>query len=260
MRVPLVLLSLGCRESLSSRGMAYDEAPRAWAELLARVVTLEGAVDYDLLEREREPLDDYVAWITTDAAWTGRANKDWHAQYLNIYNALVLFQVVERERPESVRDVGGLVPVPGYTFFHGTQFRVDMEWLSLAEIENERIRWKEMDYRDHAALVCGARSCPPLRAELYRTPSLQGQLDDQMNRWVMDDERGVRVEDGVAVFNPIFDWYARDFEFFSAGRDPCTLAAEHATGKKRIGLLELAAEGCPRTFFDYDWSLNEARR
>lgn len=255
----LLLTGIGCRQTLSSTAVPAGNAVKQWELLLGRVVDDDGLVDYDTLEAERGALDTYVAYLADERSWSGRLTKDWHAQYLNAYNALVLFQILERGRPESVRDVGGIVPIPGYKFFHGTQFPLGVDSLTLSEIENERIRWKEMDYRDHAALNCGARSCPPLRPELYRPQGISGQLDTQMKRWLADEARGVKIVDGKAVFSPIFDWYERDFTFFSAGLDPCTIAASHTDDDvKREALYALAGDGCPRTYSEYDWSLNKS--
>jgi hypothetical protein len=259
--LPLVALFLaaGCRQTLESPAAPAQNALKQWEALLGRIVDERGLVDYDTLESERGALDQYVAWLADERAWQGRTTKDWHAQYLNAYNALVLFQVLERGRPESVRDVQGIVPIPGFKFFHGTQFRLGVDSLTLSEIENERLRWKEMDYRDHAAMNCAAMSCPPLRPELYRPQGIGSQLDRQMRAWMSDEERSVKIVDGQAVFNPIFDWYARDFSFFSAGIDPCTIAATYIDDDaRREALYALAGEGCPRTYFAYDWSLNDA--
>lgn len=254
MRLALLsaLLCLGCRQSMRSTAVPNAEASADWQALLEKVVTAEGLVDYDALSADREPLDRYVAWLATPEAWPGKVTRDWHAQYLNAYNALVLFQVLERGRPASVRDVP-------FRFFHWTQFQIGEEWLTLSEIENERIRWKEMDVRDHAALNCASMSCPPLRPELYRAVDLPKQLDEQWRRWINDEQRGVRLEGDKAVFNPIFEWYARDFEFFSAGVDICTLAAAVTENpRKRKTLYDLAAKGCPHEVFEYDWALNDA--
>jgi hypothetical protein len=256
--IALLALATGCRTTMVSSGTPGKEAGKRWELLLDRVVDDQGYVDYDTLESERGALDDYVAWLADERAWPGRITKDWHAQYLNAYNALVLFQVLERGRPDSVLDVQGWVPWPGFAFFHSTQFQLGIEKLTLSEIENERIRWKEMDLRDHSAMNCASRSCPPMRQQLYRGGGLAAQLDDQMLAWLSDEERGVRIEGDVAVFNPIFDWFARDFHFFSAGQDPCTIAAEYVGDPdKSRKLLELAERECPRRFFEYDWRLNQ---
>ena len=130
--------------------------------------------------------------------------------------------------------------------------------LSLAEIENERVRHSMLDYRVHAALNCGSRSCPPLRASLYTQRGLQMQLREQMGRWI-NDPRGLEIDpDGNLVFNPIFKWFERDFTFWSAGKDLCEIAARHAKGYLSTDLLKRSREGCAHTYFEYDWSLNTA--
>jgi hypothetical protein len=250
----------GCRQSMRSTAEADKSAVQAWDQLLHQVVDARGLVDYDQLEQNRDALDRYVAWLADDRAWTGKVNRDYHAQYLNAYNAFTLYQVLERGRPDSVRDVQGWAPWPGFLFFHWTQFHADGDWLTLSEIENERLRWKELDYRDHAAMNCASMSCPPLRNELYQPKQLKDQLDDQFQRWMNDEQRGVRIENGEAVLSPLFDWYARDFAFFTAGVNPCTLAASVVTDPaKSKALYDLAEQGCPRKYFDYDWRLNDSK-
>lgn len=248
-----------CRRTMGPTGEPPETNPTSdYAELLQRVVTDDGYVDYDRLEEEREALDAYVAWLAGPKIWERNDPQNRHAPYLNAYNALVLYQVLERGRPDSVLDVKGWLPKPGSGFFVETQFKLGPDYLSLSEIEHERIRLADMDFRSHAALNCASMSCPPLRNSLYtqRDGSLAGQLREQMGIWVDDDLRGVRIEDGVAVFNPIFQWYARDFEFWSAGLDLCTLTSRFASGSKRTQLKQLADQGCPHRFFEYDWRLN----
>ncbi len=255
----LLLLLGGCREDLGPRrGTRNDASAEAWNEALGRVVTRDGLVDYDLLEEERQALDDYLDHLAQPSVIRGRGSKARHAQWLNAYNALVLYQVLERGRPASVLDVEGVLPIPGLRFFYGTEFQVGDYQLSLWDIEHEHLRLYYLDLRDHAAMSCASRSCPPLRDELYTRSELNAQLDEQMRRWVRDKERGVRIEDGVAVFSALWDWYARDFEFWSAGLDPCTLAARYARPRVSARLAALADQGCPRRFMDYDWSLNDA--
>ena len=253
-----LLFALACRTTLTTDVDPDGDPRKAYGKLLADVVTDDGLVDYDLLDKRRKALDRFVAWLATDEAHMGKKAKQRHAYWLNAYNALVLFQVLERDRPESVLTPSGWIPKPGAAFFVETAFIVGGEAVSLSEIEHERVRMLELDYRDHAALNCASMSCPPLRAELYTPGELQNQLHDQMARWVMDDERGVRVEGDEAVFNPIFDWFARDFVFTSAGMDLCEIAATYATGSKQAQLQRISENGCAHRFFEYNWSLNDA--
>lgn len=261
-RAALVLASLAaCRTPVDPRVDAPRGEPTvAYGELLARVVTDDGLVDYDMLEAERGPLDRYVAWLGKPRR-VARANIR-HAFWLNAYNALVLYGVLEAGRPDSVLDVRHGVPVKGVGFFIQQAFLVDGQRQSLWEIEHERLRGRVMDIRDHGALNCASMSCPPLRNELYAggAAALNQQLRDQMAKWINDPVRGVRIEEGEAVFSPIFDWYAHDFDLFTAGDDLCTTAARFADPPLKGRLHRLAQQGCPHRFFDYDWALNDAGR
>lgn len=255
--LPLLLMLVGCRESMGPRVEVPEGNPTAaYAQLIAEVVTYEGYVDYGLLEQKRGPLDDYVSWMANSRAWRLERPVDRVDEFLNAYNALVLYQVLERGRPSSVLDVKGWIPVPGARFFATTQFKLGREWVSLSEIEHERVRQTALDYRVHAAMNCGARSCPPMRRDLYGKKSLNLQLREQMARWVNDD-RGLWFDGDVVVFNPIFEWYERDFTFWSAGLDLCEVASRYATVERQKKLQAASKAGCPHRFFEYDWRLND---
>lgn len=258
MRLALLLAASACRPVLAPTVPTPASDPTAeWSAALSEVVTAEGLVDYDRLEERRDALDAYVAWV---AKPRNRKDRDVprHAFAINAYNALVLFAVLHDDRPSSVLDVEGWLPRAGSGFFYERAFLVEGYPTSLFELEHEWLRGRMMDSRDHAALNCASRSCPPLRASAYSQMGIEAELDQQMAAWVMDEARGVRIEGDEAVFNPIFDWYAWDFSFFNAGEDLCTVAARHATGPKRDALKALARQGCPHRFFVYDWSLNDA--
>jgi len=256
----LLLLALACRSPMYPPIPLDGDPRKAYTAMLGQVVTEEGLVDYDLIEANRRPLDRMVAWLGDESSYKGKKARHRHAYWLNAYNALVLYQVMERDRPSSVLEPKGWLPMDGSAFFFETTFEVGERRLSLSEIEHERIRHTELDFRDHAALNCASMSCPPMRNELYRTERLQEQLREQMEVWVMDDERGVRIEDGEVVFNPIFDWFERDFIFTSAGMSICEIAVSYADGPKKKRLRRLADNGCPHRFFEYDWSLNDASK
>lgn len=255
--IALVVLA-GCRTTLSSDAEPMEDPTAAWNAVLGVVVTDDGLVDYDALERNRLALDEYVAWIAGPDVIPDSPRKRL-AFWLNAYNAMVLFGVLHDGRPASVRDVPGFwSSKPGVGFFFERQFAVGPERVSLWDVENERVRGRSQDYRVHAAMNCASRSCPPLRDELYVGLKLDGQLDDQMRRWVSDPDRGVRIEGDVAVVSPIFEWYVRDFSEWTAGENLCGLLSRYAIGSLREDLRDLSRDGCPHRTFDYDGRLNDA--
>lgn len=255
----MILLAFACRTVFPADGTPGG-APVRWDRTLRAVVSSDGRVDYDALEAQRQSLDDFVVWLEQPAAFKGRISADRHAFWINAYNALTLYQVLERGRPSSVMDVAGVLPLAGSGFFLETAFDVGGEYVSLSEIEHERLRMKEYDYRDHAALNCASGGCPPLRAGLYTQEALPHELDEAMARWVNDPARGVRVDDELDLvwFSPIFEWYGLDFTLGDHEDSLCALTAGFADPVLASRLRALDARGCPHRYTDYDWNLNQA--
>jgi hypothetical protein len=254
----VLALLIGCRTPMIPDITPPKRDPiNEWNELLGRVVTQDGYVNYDLLEAEREILDAYVAWLSVPKPATPLTHLRY-SHWLNAYNALTMYQVLERGRPDSIMDVEGWLPKSGSGFFIETAFKLEYDWLSLWEIEHERVRQRQLDVRAHAAMNCASRSCPPMRNEIYVNAKLNRQLRDQMTKWVNDPKRGVYIDGEVVVFNPIFNWFARDFDFWTAHQNICETASTYARSPLREELQYYAETGCPHRFFEYDWRLNDA--
>ena len=262
-----VLLALalgGCRAAYRSDAPVPSEDPApAWQALLARSLDASGRVDYEMLRRDRAALDAYVAWLADDSSCP-EGPLARNAYWINAYNALVLFAVLEDEldigpgAPRSVMGVRGWLPVDGAGFFLEHVFRAGGGWYSLWDIEHVALRGRMLDYRIHAAISCASASCPSLSPRLYTASNLEDQLNRQMRRWVRDPERGVRVEDGQVILPALFDWYRRDFELWSGGDDLCAVAAVYAGADVRPALREASLAGCDPVFAAYDWSLAAA--
>ena len=66
--------------------------------------------------------------------------------------------------------------------------------------------------RIHAALVCAAMSCPPLRNEPYLAEKLDQQLDDQVNDFIANNQ-GLKIDrqNNKVHLSSIFKWYGKDW-------------------------------------------------
>lgn len=249
-------LIAGCRIAMEPPPAPADDPSAGYAALLAEVVDERGLVDYDALAANRAPLDAYVGWLGRPK---GRSNDgdDRLADDLNAYNAFVLWGVLETGRPASVQDVPGrFFSKPGAGFFVERAYTLGYDHVSLWELEHERIRVRSMDVRVHAAMNCASQSCPPLRRELYDAKRISQQLTDQMHTWV-NDPRGIRVTPDHLEFSPIFDWFAKDFSFWTGHKTLCEVTAKYAEPALAERLDTLNTQGCPAPFFEYDWRLND---
>ncbi len=235
--VVLVLASAGAKPGLTQADH------QAWDSILKEFVNADSRVDYTRLKSEAA--DRLVRYTDQLAAAEG---PDWNspegkAFLINAYNALTIRWVVENYPASSIM----ATPNP----FREKRHRLAGEQVSLDEIE-ERLR-KSGDPRIHAALVCAALSCPPLRREAYVAARLDEQLDGNVRRWLADQQLNEFDPQGAkAKLSAIFDWYKKDFSSFPGGlegfvREYAPRDQIELLGRRRLSI----------SFKKYRWGLND---
>ncbi len=219
--------------------------------LLADHVDVEGLVNYVGLQSDSVHLDRYLAGL----AVTEPANlppADALAFWMNAYNAYTLKLVIDNYPVESILKTVSGPFIPSVNSPFSVEFAtVGGTVYSLDGIEHGIIREQFDEPRIHFALVCGALSCPPLRAEAYDGAVLDAQLDDQARRFLHDPSKNA-VTVTEARLSKLFDWYEGDL----GGSKPGVLSfiAPYFDGDVRAAL----EAGTPSVSYnDYEWSLNE---
>ena len=208
-------------------------------EVLKNVVVGE-RVDYDKLSSAYA--EKLITWLASASKVDAMAlgDKDRLAYFINVYNATMLKAVIDH-------DIKTFKPNDAdFKVFKDPLVKLKTGVVSLDELENKIIRPTFNDPRVHAALVCGAVSCPPLLNHAYSGNSLDQQLDDNVSRWLSDPARN-QVDDAgrVLKLSSIFDWFAADFG-----------------GKKNVSRwvserVSRDVSGYRVEFNAYDWSLNK---
>lgn len=222
-----------------------------YGQLLRDAVTADGLVRYDLLA-ETVSRGRLVLVVEGYASISTPKQRDAALAFLcNGYNANVLLMALDESRKPEFKTV---LDVPG--FFDKRAITVGGKPMTLNDLENKVIR-PFGDARIHAALVCAAMSCPPLRSEPFNADRLDEQLADQATRWVNDPTKNRLDRTGLEV-SRIMEWYGEDFT-----REPYLgVAGFIRTYAKPDGDLARALAENPRAtirFLDYDWTLNQAR-
>lgn len=223
---------------------------------LLRRYVVDGWVDYVALQQERQALYDYVGSLAAARPEQWIAREAQLAFWINAYNACVVKGVLDHYPVASVRDIRG--------FFDGLRYEVAGEMMTLNQIE-EHAR-ASGDWRVHAALVCAAASCPPLRAEAYQPERLEAQLADQTARFLADPARGLRLDQSRRTLwvSKIVQWYADEI----VPRRPGAFSGvmSEALAPVLAPYLEggvaqaLQAQRWSVRFMAYDWALNDAAR
>ena len=201
-----------------------------------------GRVDYAGIHADagaRARLGHYLRSVG-NANLAGMSRDAQLAFYLNAYNALVIKAVVDRWPVTSVMKVKG--------FFKRFKYKVAGATVSLDQLENKVIRPRFKEPRIHFALVCAARSCPPITPRVFKAATLQRTLDG-LARAFISSHHGVQVRGDKVRVSKLFQWYAADFKA-AAGSTGKYLARYH---KKHAGLLARGGLG----YLPYDWSLNK---
>ena len=220
----------------------------AWARVLAKHVSERGEVDFHAVAADRRDLDDFVDYVrrigprVVPAAFPGREAE--LAYYVNAYNALAMFNVIDSGFPQHLGAVRRIL------FFGVKRFTVAGERLSLHSLENDVIR-PLGDERVHFVLNCMTVGCPRLPREPLRPAGLNERLDrlareffaDPRHLQVVPQRRRVRV-------SSILSFYRDDF------------LARSLTLVDYIN--RYAPSSIPRDyeveFIEYDWTVNDVRR
>ena len=233
--LPLMLLLAG----LPATALGFDHKP---LDAILRAHVRGGRVDYaGIKARDADKLAAYVKAVGS-ASVSGMSKNAKLAFYLNAYNALVIKAVVDRWP-----GITSVMKVPG--FFKSKRYKVAGRTVTLDQLENKVIRPTFKEPRIHFALVCAARSCPPLPSRAFSASGLDKTLD-RLARSFINSSRGVQVSGDTIRVSRLFEWYAGDF-VAAAGSVGKFLARYHKTHADK---LKAATK---LDYLNYDWALNK---
>ena len=106
----------------------------------------------------------------------------------------------------------------------------------------------------HFALVCGSRSCPPLRGEAYSPEKLEDQFSDQAQVFLKDSKKNYVDLDSKTIFlSPVFSWFREDFGKNDA--EVIVLVVEHFEEAEQKAILR---GGFTIHYTKFDWSVNQS--
>ncbi len=246
----LLLLQLtvsACSTLVRVPDAAYDLEPpiEAYARVLQKYVNDGGEVDFPALAQDRAGLDRYVAYVARTPA-SGFADPQARlAHYLNSYNALSMYNVLELGIPETHAGWRKI------RFFWLRDFVIGGTELSLYAYENEVIR-KLGDPRVHFALNCSALSCPVLPRIPFSGLTLHKELERETRKF-FSGERNLRIDhaEKKVYLSEILSFYSEDFTPVYA---PSLIAYVNRY------VADPIPEDYTVEFIDYDWTIANARR
>ncbi len=235
---------------------SFDHTHSSFDSFLKSYVLIIGSkstVNYSAIKENPHKLKEYISLINkvSETQFSSFSEKEKLAFLINAYNALTITLVVNHYPVKSIKDIGGWFSSPWKMDF----FTLFGEMHTLDDIEHEMIRKWFDEPRIHFALVCAAKSCPPLRNEAFAANKLDAQLEDAAKNFITDKDRNYFNSKENSVFlSSIFKWYGSDFN------------TKYGSDLKFISKYLFAETNGQKTFpgekvnvyyLNYDWSLND---
>jgi hypothetical protein len=250
-RVHRLVLALALAVSLATiaTGQAPDPAvPTGWASVLERFVDEYGRVDFEGIAQAPAALDSAVAYIASTSPDSNpslfASREATLAYYVNAYNALAMFNVIDSGIP------GSLTGLQKFRFFWVKRFNIGGRSISLYALENDVIR-PMGDERVHFVLNCMSVSCPRLPRTPFSSANLDRELSaaarlffsEKRNLTILSDAREVKVSE-------ILQFYREDF----------LRTSPDLTAYINRYLAAKIPNGYKVEFIDYDWTVNDSRK
>jgi hypothetical protein len=220
------------------------EANRRWARALKTFVDDSGRVDFAGLAADPADLYSYVNYIArvSPDSQPGQFpdEKSRLAYYINSYNALSMYNVLESGIPDS------LAGFEKIRFFLFRRFTIGGKPMSLYTYENKIIRRKGEE-RVHFALNCMSVSCP----RLPRFPFTADKLDGQLHRATIEffgAPRNLHLDHDrqIVHVSAILRFYEEDF----LARSNSLIRYINMYHREKI------PDNYKVAFIKYDWTVN----
>jgi hypothetical protein len=241
------------------------------ADLKARLIDPEtGLVRYDAI-RSSEQFEKYKDLARGLQSFDLQSLKDREqrlAFWINIYNAAVIHGIIQLKVRNSVKEVSKffdrvVYEIGGYRFslndmehgiLRGNRRPPYRLWIPFPK-KDPRLAFAvlPMDPRIHFALVCGARSCPPIG--FYEPGQIDFQLQLAAESFINSPRVRILPKENAVLISMIFKWYKADF----GGSDRAvvdTILSFLDEGEEK-NFLTGNSDRIRMKYQPYDWNLNE---
>ena len=231
-------------------GDSFDHSHSALTPLLESYVDENGLVDYASLKKNSKPLKLYLRSLHSISKDTFES---WGEQkqiafLINLYNAETLELIIDNYPVGGIKEVGGWFRSP----WKLDEVILFGEKTTLDTIEHEILRKNYEEPGIHFALVCAAKSCPPLRREAYSGTHLNEQLSNQAQIFLSTPTKNhLDQKSNTLYLSKIFSWFEKDFLVNSSS------ISDFLTPYFPSDEREFIKKNKPRVRYTaYDWSLN----
>lgn len=250
-------------------GVLSQEMLSAVSDIKRKYYSSEGTVDYEAIKDSEEygRYREIAAKLRDFDLAHLESEEERTAFWINLYNTIVVDGIIALGLKSSVKECIG--------FFSRIKYIVSGYGFSPDDIEhgilraNERPpRWlfrqfgpfdprrkfslRGLDPRIHLALVCGSRSCAPIK--FYTSQKIHEELEAATSNFINSSEVIVVPEEDKALVSSIFRWYEGDF----GGREGVVdFLARYVVDDVKREFLRARRPDLKIGYLYYDWNLNQ---
>ena len=215
------------------------------------------AVDYAALASEAgNPDSDYSGLLKDLASFnpeTPGSREDKIAFWINVYNIAAIKTIIDHYPVDSIRSRKiSWLGLP----WNRKVITVGGREYSLGQIENDILLDTFKDLRIHFAINCASVSCVNLAQEPYRRMTLFKQLEEEGNRFLADQRKGLSIdrEKKIIYLSQVFKFDKKHFDTLAGGAMNFILPYLRPEDREFLKKEKLLVE-----YLDYNWKLNDIK-
>lgn len=217
-----------------------------WTDVLQKYVSPQGKVNYKGLKNNRIQFDAYLKLLSSSHPNDSWQKNEQLAYWINTYNAFTVELILKNFPVKSIRDIGGLIKIPGIQSAWDIEFIIiENKEYALGDIEHKILLKQFKEPRIHFAINCASHSCPKLIQEAYTADKLDAQLTGAAKTFLADTEKNT-IRSGKIEISKIFDWYKDDFT-----KNGSLISFLNKYSPVKIN------EDAKVSYMEYNWNLNE---
>jgi hypothetical protein len=227
-----------------------------------------GRVDYEAMKNsdEYQTYQEMAAQLQSFDLASLSSPAEKTAFWINLYNTIVVHGIVELGITTSVKEVSDFFTnifyqVGGFTFSpeemeHGIlrgNSRPPYHIFPVFKKNDPRSRFSlaSTDPRIHFALVCGSRSCAPIR--FYEADFIDEQLEVAAKNFARSSEVVILPEENKIFLSQIFNWYQKDF---GGNENIFHFLLKYLGEVEKSDYLRKNMSTIQVEYLYYDWNLN----
>lgn len=259
MWIMLFTILMGCQQDIPVPVSPPKKDPtKEWTSLLLQISTEDG-LDFEMLQKNEDILNRYVAWTGTlgpqsnlhskDDVWPKNGQQSYRlVHFINAYNAWLLRAYLNADQPQNIDQTdffGG--------FFWGQRVWVDGEWMSFTHLSEERLLATFQEPKIHIMLHQLGADSPDL--QFWHPNTWKSASDMAFQRFLNSSKGSRKMDDGQWEFNQLFQDWQKDFIDWSNEDNLCSYLGQYAEEDLQQWLKHQSTEGCPLNFFETNWTV-----